>query len=294
MHILLTITYIKIRLDLSAMAKQHPALERVQKILASSGVDSRRNCEELIRQGRVTVNGKIAIIGDSANRKTDVICVDETPIKLIHQSVYLMLNKPRGVITSVTDPFNRSTVMDFIPPSMHVFPIGRLDRDAEGLLLLTNDGEFANKIMHPRFMIDKVYEAKLDRALTHHDREQLLKGVKTDVGFIRPTRLEQHGKQVEVTVHQGMNKVVKRMFDALEFHVASLRRIQVGKLRIGPLKIGRFRHLTRTEVEMLKQQTAAPARPVPPPYQRRSQPADTSYKPTPSTTPRTFRMRPRN
>jgi len=223
--------------------------ERVQKILATSGIDSRRKCEILIEEGRVTVNGKRIKLGDQADSHLDIICVDGSKIETKVKFVYLMFNKPTNYITTVSDMFERKTVMDLIPEkylSQRVFPVGRLDRDAEGLLLFTNDGEFANRIMHPRYVINKTYRVWLDNPLDPVSMRTLKSGVKLDDGWVKDIAIEHIDKQCfELTLHVGRHKVVKRIFDSLGYRVTRLIRVRIGNLNLGTLKSGQTMELTK-------------------------------------------------
>ena len=229
--------------------------ERVQKILATAGVDSRRKCEVLIEEGRVTVNGKHIKLGDQADARTDLICVDGAKIDLQVKYVYVMFNKPANYITTVSDMFERKTVMDLLPEKFlkqRVFPVGRLDRDAEGLLLFTNDGEFANRIMHPRYTINKTYRVWLDKPLDSVSIRTVKSGIKLDDGWVKDIAIEQIDRQCfELTLHVGRHKVVKRIFDSLGYRVSRLIRVRIGNLNLGTLKSGQSMELSKPLLDKL-------------------------------------------
>lgn len=211
--------------------------ERVQKIIAASGTISRRDAEELIKNGKVRVNGKKITIGDMADSRTDTITVSGRDLERTRRK-YLLLNKPRGFITTRSDLYDRKTVMDLVPPDYQdCYPVGRLDRDAEGLLLLTNDGELANKVLHPRYRVKKTYRVWLDRPFK--DREFLEKGVRLKDGFVKNIRIFPVRKDcVDIRLHIGKNKIVKRIFKTCGYYVKRLKRIKIGKLELGHLKPG--------------------------------------------------------
>ena len=234
-------------------------LERLQKILASSGVASRRRCEELIADGAVKVNGKIAHLGDKADRFKDVIEVEGygTLERKSQKLIYIMLNKPRGYVTTVKDELDRKKVMELVGDiKERIFPVGRLDRDTEGLLLMTNDGDLANRLIHPRFMIDKVYLAWTDPLPDFKGLQYLREGICLEDGWTKPAQADiietTEGKKiVRIVIHEGRNREVRRMLDAIGCKVKLLRRTEVGMIKLGNLKTGRYRHLTKSEVQSL-------------------------------------------
>ncbi|MFT7615898.1 MAG: 23S rRNA pseudouridine2605 synthase [Candidatus Woesearchaeota archaeon] len=219
-------------------------LERVQKLLASAGIASRRQSEVIIEEGRVTVNGKTITIGDKATAK-DVVCVDGKPI-VIQDKLYIMLNKPPGTITTVSDMYDRETVLDVLPEALigqRIYPIGRLDRDADGLLLLTNDGEFANSIMHPRYEIKKKYRVWLDEPFT---QDSLPKQMTLEDGAVRIDAYKLIDEKIlEITLHEGRHKIVKRIFKSMGYRVKRLQRVSIGGLELGNLKTGAYRELSK-------------------------------------------------
>ncbi len=228
------------------------ALERVQKILANNGVCSRRDGERMIEQGRVKVNDKLIKLGDKADLNKDTITVDNIPVKPKNK-LYLAYNKPRGVITALYDLFDRKTLTDTLPMKERIFHIGRLDRDVSGLLLLTNDGELANRIMHPRYEVKKTYFVNLDKRLKPEDRAAIEKGVYLKEGRTSKCKVIVQGPmRVLLEVHEGKNKIVKRIFNEVGYNVNKLRRIKVANIELGNLKPGQWRDLTKQELSTLK------------------------------------------
>jgi 23S rRNA pseudouridine2605 synthase len=218
---------------------------RVQKLLSNYGVMSRRQAEEYIKQGRVKVNGNVIKIGDKATEK-DEILVDDKPINK-EKRVYLMFNKPVGCVTALKDKQFR-TIMHYIHIKERVFPIGRLDHETSGLLLLTNDGDFANSTMHPRYEINKTYTAEVDAGISDTDLRKIEKGVKLEEGKTSPAQtIRIASNVVEIIIHEGKKRIVRRMFKELGYNVLSLRRIKVGNLELGDLPEGEYRPLTEEE-----------------------------------------------
>ena len=231
---------------------------RLQKVLASSGFGSRRTCEELIVAGRVGVNGRVVReLGTRVDPTTDELTVDGVPVPLAPGLVYLALNKPRGVLTTMSDDQGRPCVGDYVADrSERVFHVGRLDADSEGLLLLTNDGTLAHRLTHPSFGVPKTYLVQIDGWPPRRLAQQLRSGVELDDGPARADAARivggtENATQVEVVIHDGRNRVVRRMFDALEHPVRRLVRTAVGPLALGELRPGRVRHLSPAEVRSL-------------------------------------------
>jgi pseudouridine synthase len=229
-------------------------MKRVQKILADAGVASRRAAEGLIRQGRVTVNGRIAALGESAC-DTDEIALDGRPLEVSGQKkhVYIALNKPPGYVVTVSDPQGRPTVMHLVEElAARLFPVGRLDFEPSGLLLMTTDGAWANGISHPRNGVEKVYRAKLQGRPDTAALNQLRTGVLLDCGRrTAPARvMPLDGGRLEIAICEGMNRQVRRMCEAVGFPVLGLTRVAVGGVRLGLLKPGTWRHLTPAEVRL--------------------------------------------
>lgn len=231
--------------------------ERLQKILSARGVCSRRKAEELILAGRVTCNGAAAKLGDTADPEVDEIKVDGKLLPTAGDDVYIMLNKPRGYVTTLSDEKGRPNAAQLIDCGTRVYPVGRLDMDSEGLLLFTNDGEFANTLMHPKHEVDKTYRVLVE-GFTEENLEKLKQPIELDGYRIRkPTvkllRTRERGQaQLLVTIHEGRNRQVRRMCAAAGMNVLRLQRISEGKLKLGDLELGKWRYLTETEVELLK------------------------------------------
>lgn len=232
-------------------------MERLQKVIASSGVASRRKAEELIQKGHVKVDGKVVYeMGIKVSEKA-VIEVDDK-ILTREEKVYYLLNKPRGVVTTTSDDKHRKTVVDIIEDERRIYPVGRLDYDTTGLLLLTNDGEFANYMMHPKNEIDKVYVAKVEGIATGENIVPLKKGIKLDNTVVRATRCklrsvdtEKKTSIIELTIHEGKNHQVKRMLEAVNLPVIKLKRERIAFLTLNGLKSGEYRKLNKKEVSQL-------------------------------------------
>lgn len=231
--------------------------ERLQKILSARGIASRRKAEALIQAGQVTVNGTAATLGDSADPETDEICVSGKPLPLRSACVYILLNKPRGYVTTLSDEKGRPNVTQLVSDcDARVYPVGRLDMDSEGLLLLTNDGEFANALMHPKHEVEKTYDVWVT-GYTSGGEVRLAKPITLDGYTIRPPKVcllkaEGTTARFRVTIHEGRNRQVRRMCDAAGMRCTRLRRIQEGTLRLGDLPAGKWRYLTETEIAGLK------------------------------------------
>lgn len=231
--------------------------ERLQKILSAAGIASRRKAEEMIQAGRVRINGNTAKLGDTADRREDVIEVDGIVLKKAPAKRYLMLNKPRGYVTTLSDEQGRKTIADLVADcGDRVYPVGRLDLNSEGLLLLTNDGEFANRMMHPSHEVTKTYLVYVTGY--HSGAEELLRRpIELDGRPIRTpkVRLLQATEQIasfEVVIHEGRNRQVRRMCEAAGLRVTRLRRVAEGRLQLGNLPLGTWRELTAAEVQELE------------------------------------------
>ena len=234
-------------------------MERLQKILASRGVCSRRKAEELIAAGRVSVNGNTACLGDSADAGTDEILLDGKPLPSQSEYVYILLHKPRGYVTTLSDEKGRKNAAQLVADcGVRVYPVGRLDMDSEGLLLFTNDGEFANSLMHPKHEVNKTYRVVVD-GYTAAGFEDLQKPVtldgytirKPEVALVRPPRSDGRAELL-VTIHEGRNRQVRRMCALAGMEVRRLIRVAEGSLGLGDLPRGKWRHLTPEEVRALK------------------------------------------
>lgn len=236
-------------------------MERLQKVLAQAGVASRRNCEEFITSGRVMVNGVVVTeLGTKVDPAHAQILVDGKPIKR-EKFVYILLYKPTGVITSLHDPQGRTVVTDLLQGvTERVYPVGRLDYDTSGLLLLTNDGEWANRIAHPSFEIDKVYRAWVKGIPSSAQINKLATGIMLEDGVTSPGQavimeIDQGRKRahLELTIHEGKNRQVRRMCEAIGHPVITLERVQLGFLTLTGLKKGEFRYLSQSEVDHMNQ-----------------------------------------
>jgi pseudouridine synthase len=227
--------------------------ERVQKILARTGIGSRRKCEELIAEGRVSVNRIIIKLGDKADPEKDDIRVDNSRILRAEAKKYYAVNKPRGIVSTLSDPEGRLTVAQFVPQKTRVYPVGRLDRDAEGLILMTNDGELANRLMHPRYETPKTYQVTLTGKITQEQVQKLRKGVRVQGRIVGIERVAIHTpSNVEITLHEGRKHIVKRLFRKIGHTVARLKRTQVANIKLKDLPSGQYRELTSAELAGLR------------------------------------------
>ena len=232
-------------------------MERLQKVIANSGITSRRKAEELIVAGRVKVDGKVITELGTQVGKNSTIEVDGVKINK-EEKVYYLLNKPRGVIASTKDEHDRKTVIDLIPEEKRIYPVGRLDYDTTGAIILTNDGDFSNHIIHPRNNIDKVYVAKINGILSIKNIMELKNGVvidntKTAPAKVKIRRIDKDKKTslIELTIHEGKNHQVKKMFEAIGFEVLKLKRERIAFLDLKGLNSGEYRKLTPKEVSKL-------------------------------------------
>ncbi len=230
--------------------------ERLQKVMAAAGVASRRASEELIAEGRVTVNGEVAELGCKVDATQDDIRVDGERINADPDRVYVMLNKPQGVVTTVDDPEGRRTVMDLVNLPMRLFPVGRLDLDTEGLLLLTNDGDLTHDLLHPSREVPRTYVALVAAPFKGRALQQLRDGVELEDGTARPRSVEvleeQHGKAlVQLVMTEGRKREVRRMFAEIGHPVERLARVAFGGVELGDLRQGKWRFLTQQEVGRL-------------------------------------------
>jgi len=230
------------------------AMMRLQKYMAHCGVASRRSAEGMILDGRVKVNGEVVReLGTSISPESDRVEVDGTLIQTAADHVYVMLNKPTGYITSVKDNFGRPTALDLVRIDRRVYPVGRLDYDSEGLILLTDDGALTHLLTHPSHEFEKRYYVETDRLLTDAELARLRSGVDIGDYVTQPAYVErQKGKGLIVGIREGKNRQIRRMVEALGANVKRLRRLSIGPLELGDLKSGAWRHLTQEEVEALK------------------------------------------
>ena len=226
--------------------------ERLQKILSARGVASRRAAEKLIEEGRVTVNGMVALLGQTADPDTDEIMLDGKPLPSSSEYVYILLHKPRGYVTTLSDEKGRKTAAELVADcGIRVYPVGRLDMDSEGLLLFTNDGEFANRLMHPKHEVQKTYLTWVE-GFSEASIEKLKQPIMLDGYRIRPpkVRVVKPGL-LEITIHEGRNRQVRRMCEAAGMRVSRLKRTREGDLLLSDLPLGKWRYLTEEEVKRL-------------------------------------------
>jgi 23S rRNA pseudouridine2605 synthase len=226
---------------------------RLQKVLAQAGLGSRRVCEELIDAGRVRVNGEVAVLGRRVDPEADAVEVDGAQIGVRAGLVHYLLNKPAGVITTASDPHGRRTVLDLVPAEPRVFPVGRLDADSEGLLLLTNDGDLAHRLTHPSFGVDKEYLVEVKGEPHRGALSRLREGVDLDDGRTAPAKVAQlDARLLRITIHEGRNRQVRRMCDAVGFPVVRLVRTRIGPITDRTLRPGAWRALSQDEVRALE------------------------------------------
>jgi len=241
------------------LAEKNAALpqgERLQKVLAVRGWGSRRVCEDLISAGRVTVNGEVAVLGRRVDTGTDRVEVDGAPIGVKPGLVYYLLNKPPGVVTTSADTHGRPTVVEMVPGEPRVYPVGRLDMESEGLLLLTNDGDLAQRLTHPSHGVEKEYLAEVAGGNVAQGKlRRLREGIELDDGMTAPAKVSQPAPGVlRLTIHEGRNRQVRRMCEAIGHPVERLVRLRIGTLRDANLGPGEWRALTTSEVQTLVSQ----------------------------------------
>ena len=231
-------------------------MERVQKLIAAAGVCSRRAAEELITAGRVTVDGEVCALGDRADAETCEIRIDGKPVRFTEEKRYLMLNKPRGYVTTMADEKGRRTAAELVENcGTRVYPVGRLDMDSEGLLLFTNDGELTNRLLHPKFEADKTYHVRVTGDVDAG--AELLRAMRDLAGepiapaAVRVLKNEKDGGLVSVTIHEGKNRQVRRMCAAAGLSVKRLRRVEEHGVKLGSLPLGQWRELTEEELRLL-------------------------------------------
>jgi 23S rRNA pseudouridine2605 synthase len=232
---------------------------RVQKFLARAGVASRRGSEDLMTAGRVKVNGAVVReLGSKVDPSADVVTVDDRPVRLADAPVYLVLHKPRGVVTTMSDPQGRTTVADLVPARQHpgLFPVGRLDYETTGLLLFTTDGELAHRLLHPRWKVEKTYRVLVDGRVEEPELDRLREGVSLDDGLTAPARVTAIRRgptsYCEIAIREGRKRQVRRMFSAIGHPVIELHRTSFGPVELGDLSKAGWRYLTPGEVEALK------------------------------------------
>ena len=232
---------------------------RLQKYLAEAGIASRRKCEEYIQQGRVKVNNKTASLGMKVNPELDTVLFDDKKVDKREELVYILLNKPIGYVTTVKEQFARESVLDLVKVKQRVVPVGRLDMYTSGALLLSNDGEFVYKITHPKHEIDKTYTVTLKGIVQKEEVEMLEKGVKIEDYITKPakvrilkTDIEKNISRLEITIHEGKNRQVRKMCEAIDRKVLALHRVKIGNIAVKDLKLGTWRYLTQKEIDYLK------------------------------------------
>ena len=232
---------------------------RLQKYLAECGVASRRKCEEYILQGDVQVNNKVVTeLGTKVNPKKDIVKFKNKKVKIEEKHIYILLNKPIGYVTTVSDQFDRDTVLDLVKVKERIVPVGRLDMYTSGALILTNDGDFVFKVTHPKHEITKTYTVTLKGIIQANEIEQLQKGVKIDDYITKPakvkilkTDLEKDISRIEITIHEGKNRQVRKMCEAIGKKVLALHRSKIGNIGVKDLKIGEWRYLKKEEIKGL-------------------------------------------
>ena len=224
--------------------------QRVQKLIANAGVMSRRKAEDHIEQGRVRVNGKLIKLGDKATFD-DLITVDGTKVGQVRKK-YMMFHKPPNCLTTMDDPKERPTIFRYVKEKERLIPVGRLDFKTEGLLLLTNDGDFANKVMHPRYEVKKIYVVYLDKPLDSHHKKKIEAGVQLEDGKTRPVSIkyiDEHKDVVSIKLHEGKKRIVRRLFYTFGYKTKRLIRTRIGKLDLGDLPKCKYRNLTKEEIK---------------------------------------------
>jgi len=230
---------------------------RLQKVLAVRGFGSRRVVEDMIEDGRVRVNGERAVLGRRVHVEHDVVEVDDVRVGVAPELTYYLLNKPKGVVTTAADTHDRAIVTEMVPEEPRVYPVGRLDMDTEGLLLITNDGDLTHRMTHPSYGIEKEYLIEVDATMHRGHLRQLREGIELDDGMTSPAKASQVGDRViKLTIHEGRNRQVRRMCAALGFTVTRLVRIRIGALADRGLKPGEWRELSLDEIRRLEQLTS--------------------------------------
>lgn len=242
--------------NFSPLPKPETKLVRLNKYIAECGVTSRRKADDLILDGKVKVNGKIIYqLGEKINPETAKVFINEKQVTQLDEKVYVIFNKPKDCITTLKDERGRTTIFDYIKIKERVFPIGRLDRDTTGILLLTNDGELANMLMHPKHEIKKSYKVSIDKPITREHASQLRKGIRLHDGKTAPAEIyilpNTKNLEVGIIIHEGRNRQVRRMFESLEYEIKKLDRIAYGDISYEGLKKGQWRYLTRKEIDYL-------------------------------------------
>ena len=233
---------------------------RLQKYLAASGIASRRKCEQLILEGKVEVNGKVVqALGAKINPKTDEVKYNGKIVKPEEEKIYLILNKPIGYVTTTKEQFGRNQVLDLVKVEKRIVPVGRLDMYTSGALILTNDGDFVNRLTHPKHEIDKTYNVTISGRITKEEVEKLEQGVVIDNNYkTRPAKVkilkieeEKNVSRIQITIHEGKNRQVRKMCQAIHKKVLALHRCKIGNMDVKDLKLGEWRYLTEKEIKSL-------------------------------------------
>ena len=233
---------------------------RLQKYLASCGIASRRKSEEMILQGKISVNGnKITELGIKINPVKDIVEYNGKKVELENQKVYILLNKPIGYVTTVKDQFNRDSVLDLVKINKRLVPVGRLDMYTSGALILTNDGEFVYRVTHPKHEIEKTYNATIVGKVTKEEVEQLKKGVRIDDYITKPAKVkilkideQKNQSRLQITIHEGKNRQIRKMCETINHKVIALHRSKIGNIAVKDIPIGKWRYLTKKEIESMK------------------------------------------
>lgn len=237
--------------------------QRLQKIISSAGLASRRAAEEMIAQGRVTVNGQVCVVGASADPDVDAIAVDGREISVGNSRIYIMLNKPRGYVTTLSDELGRKTVAELVNDvPERLYPVGRLDLNSEGLIIMTNDGEIANKLMHPSYNVKKTYHAwvegeQLEAAAERLRQARSVDGMPIGAAEVKILKSDEPRATFSITIGEGRNRQVRNMCTEAGLKVTRLKRVSEGKLKLGTLKAGAWRFLTPAEVRYLREISGA-------------------------------------
>jgi len=231
------------------VSSENQPQEKLQKVLASIGLASRRVVEDYIIDERITVNGEIAHIGQRVNRHEDELLFDGVPLRVSPELIYYLLHKPRGIISTAKDPQGRKTVVDLVPTEPRVYPVGRLDKETEGLILLTNDGDLTYRLTHPSHGIEKEYLVQVAKKVPRGGLRQLREGIQLDDGLTSPARVSQiQDGVIKIVIHEGKNRQVRRMFQAIEHPVQRLIRTRIGNLVDRTLQSGQWRELTTLDL----------------------------------------------
>jgi len=236
---------------------------RLQKYLADCGIASRRKCEALILAGKVYMNGKQASIGDQINPEMDEISIDGKPLRERETGYhYFLLNKPVGYLSTVTDPQRRRTVLDLVHVKGRIYPVGRLDKDSEGLMLLTNDGDLAYRLTHPKYAIEKCYEVLVEGIPKMEELSKLEKGILLDDGMTAPCKAKIFERKknawLEIKLHEGKKREIRRMMGKIGYNVMTLRRVAIGPLKLANLPSGKSRELSTSEIKLLRKSVGLP------------------------------------